>query len=313
VKSQLIVDANGIAVAEHFGLPTRHRLELPPLVSGPGGDGISLTPETPTEMPHVTIGIPTFNRCDMLEFALRSACDQDYPDLKIIVSDNASHDGTRKTVERFPGVTYVRQPKNIGSSANMQWLLDQADSELFLWLADDDRLSSSDHIGNLVRAMAPKINMVFPDVTIEYPASKTERLLTTHFKNCVTDKDYRLAWCRFGGGHPYYGLYRTSYLRALVPELKPNWAYFNEGLFLHRVFLNGGARFCADALLIYDGGNSSTKIPSRELLDSFLRYSFQTHLLYIKSALPTSERVNLLTEIGRSHYPYIKQLVRGTF
>jgi glycosyltransferase involved in cell wall biosynthesis len=264
-------------------------------------------------MPQVVIGIPTFNRCEMLGRALESACDQDYQDLKIVVSDNASDDETDKTVAQFPRVTYVRQPKNIGAIANLQWLLDQADSEFFMWLADDDRLSSPDHISNLVQAITPAINMVFPDVTVEYPDSKVERLMTTHFKHCTTDKDYRLAWCRFGGGHPYYGLYRTSYLRSLVHELKPNWVYFNDGLFLHRMFLNGGARFCANALLIYNGDNSATKIPSRKMLDSFLRYSYQTHLLYIKSALPPSERIALLTEIARSHYPYIKLLVRRSF
>lgn len=265
---------------------------------------------TAIRMPHVTIGIPTFNRCGLLERALQSASNQDYPELKIVVSDNASDDETEKILERFPRVIYVRQPKNVGGYANMQWLLDQAGSELFTWLADDDRLSSPDHISNLVKAMDPTIKMVFPDVTIEYSVSKAERLMTTHFKHCVSDEDYRLAWCRFGGGHPYYGLYRTSYLRSLVHDLKPNWAYFNEGLFLHRMFLNGGARFCADALLIYNGENTSTRIPSRKLLDSFLRYSYQTHLLYIKSGLPTSERITLLTEIVKIHYPYIKLLVR---
>lgn len=46
-------------------------------------------------LPLVTIGIPTYNRFDgYFPGALEAALTQDYPNIEIVVSDNASTDGT---------------------------------------------------------------------------------------------------------------------------------------------------------------------------------------------------------------------------
>jgi glycosyltransferase involved in cell wall biosynthesis len=94
----------------------------------------------------VAIGVPTYNRCASLERALRSALAQDYPDLVVIVSDNASTDATesvcRALVQENPRLRYCRQAKNIGGIANFRAVFDLADTELFMWLADDDWIDS---------------------------------------------------------------------------------------------------------------------------------------------------------------------------
>ena len=47
--------------------------------------------------PLVTIGIPTYNRANStLSLTINSACNQDYPNLEIIVSDNCSFDNTKE-------------------------------------------------------------------------------------------------------------------------------------------------------------------------------------------------------------------------
>lgn len=92
--------------------------------------------------PLVTIGIPTHNRVALLERAVRSALAQSGVELEVIVSDNASVDGTTELCSalalRDPRLRIIRQPTNIGGEANFQAVLDHATSPFFMWLADDD-------------------------------------------------------------------------------------------------------------------------------------------------------------------------------
>ena len=92
----------------------------------------------------VTVGIPTYNRPELLARALDLICRQSYKNLQIIVSDNASEDPKVAEVvqERMrgdPRVSYHRHIKNLGSVANFRSLIDKAVGEFFLWAADDDR------------------------------------------------------------------------------------------------------------------------------------------------------------------------------
>lgn len=93
--------------------------------------------------PLVSVGIPTFNRPESLRRSLSYICQQTYPKLEIIVSDNASPgDETRRVVEdcmaKDERVKYFRQSSNLGPVANFQFVLDTAMGEYFMWMSDDD-------------------------------------------------------------------------------------------------------------------------------------------------------------------------------
>ena len=272
-------------------------------------------------MQSVTLAIPTFNRPKLLDATLKSAVRQDYPNLKIVVSDNASEGvETRSTVEGYmrddPRISYSVQPENCGPGANFLWLLDHAATALFMWLSDDDELKHHDHITQLVHGFQRDSSavLVFPDIDIVKNAERTEHqlsILKRRFEKCKTDDDYLLAWCRFGGGHPFYGLYKTDHLRRhFLSHINTEWAYYGEGIFLHHMFMLGGVRFCDTATLVYNQVNSGTRIRSRSMLSSFLKYSLATHKLYWRSERSLHQRLNLLRIIGRSHYPYILFLMK---
>ncbi len=95
----------------------------------------------------VSIGIPTFNRVGTLRQTIESALAQDYGNLEILISDNASSDNTQALCEEFSKrdcrIEYVRQATNRGAFANFVDVLDRASGEYFMWLGDDDRLSRS--------------------------------------------------------------------------------------------------------------------------------------------------------------------------
>ena len=49
----------------------------------------------------VSIGIPTYNRERLIGRAIESALSQDYPNIEIVVSDNASTDATAEVCRRY--------------------------------------------------------------------------------------------------------------------------------------------------------------------------------------------------------------------
>lgn len=99
-----------------------------------------------TPGPLVSIGIPTYNRAALLPRSLRSALDQSHSHIEVIVSDNASSDGTEAACRGFVAadrrVRYIRQEQNVGPTRNFNAVLEAARGEYFMWLADDDWLDA---------------------------------------------------------------------------------------------------------------------------------------------------------------------------
>ncbi|HEV7903627.1 MAG TPA: glycosyltransferase family 2 protein [Pyrinomonadaceae bacterium] len=97
--------------------------------------------------PLVSVGLPTYNRASKLRRAVESVLAQDYPNFELIISDNASPDGTQAMCEelsrRDSRIRYVRQPVNLGLAKNFEFVLAQARGEFFVWLSDDDWFDSS--------------------------------------------------------------------------------------------------------------------------------------------------------------------------
>src|ERR1035438_9843576 len=93
-------------------------------------------------VPRVSIGLPVYNGENYLDPALNSILRQDYSDLELIISDNASTDATgnicREYAAKDPRIRYYRNETNIGASANFNCLVKLARGEYFKWAAHDD-------------------------------------------------------------------------------------------------------------------------------------------------------------------------------
>lgn len=90
--------------------------------------------------PRVSVIIPTRNRADLLPRAVRSALDQTFRDLEVIVVDDGSQDHTRKQVYSFgdPRVRYIRHAQASGASGARNTGLSAAKGEFCAFLDDDD-------------------------------------------------------------------------------------------------------------------------------------------------------------------------------
>ena len=70
---------------------------------------------TPPQQPRVAVIILTWNRVDDIVTCLESFAEVHYPNLEVVVVDNASADDTVATVrERFPWATLIVNDDNLG-------------------------------------------------------------------------------------------------------------------------------------------------------------------------------------------------------
>lgn len=91
-----------------------------------------------------TVVIPTRERCDTLQSSLDTVLSQNRDDLVVVVSDNASTDGTRDVVaaRRDPRIRYVNTGQRVSMASNWEFALRHVDDgeNYVFYLGDDDAL-----------------------------------------------------------------------------------------------------------------------------------------------------------------------------
>ena len=92
--------------------------------------------------PLVSIGMPVYNGEPFVRQAIDSVLAQTYQNLEIIISDNASTDGTIEICQQYAAkdqrIKYFRNPVNFGVYANFRRVMALATGEYFMWAAIDD-------------------------------------------------------------------------------------------------------------------------------------------------------------------------------
>ena len=95
-----------------------------------------------TTHPLITIGIPAYGRATFLRQAIQSCLNQDYPNLEILISDDASEFDPWPEIADLasPRWTYIRQKSNLGGPGNFNFLIKKAKGSIFILHQDDDML-----------------------------------------------------------------------------------------------------------------------------------------------------------------------------
>lgn len=121
--------------------------------------------------PLVSIGIPTYNRAAGLEKAVKSVLDQQYLNVEVTISDNASSDDTKAMVERLwraePRVRYYRQERGVPPGENFARARSGASGKYFMWLADDDWLGTG-FLSTCVEALEADPSLVLVSGSTRY-------------------------------------------------------------------------------------------------------------------------------------------------
>lgn len=94
------------------------------------------------ELPLVSIGMPVYNSEFTISKAIAAFQAQSFENFELIISDNASTDGTeaicQQAVARDSRLRYIRQTKNLGAPKNFAFVLEQARGRYYMWAAADD-------------------------------------------------------------------------------------------------------------------------------------------------------------------------------
>ena len=93
--------------------------------------------------PLVSIVIPTYNqRAEFLRASVKSALNQTYPDIEVVVSDNHSTNDVPQVLAEFsdPRLRIVHPPKHLGMVDHFVFAGDQARGEYMSFLSSDDLL-----------------------------------------------------------------------------------------------------------------------------------------------------------------------------
>ncbi len=103
-----------------------------------------------------SVVLPTLDRADTLESALRTCVSQEYPNYEIIVSDNASTDHTKAVIDSFqdPRIRYINPGSRLGMSEHWDFALSHVAEGFVTVLGDDDGLlpGAIEEISRLIEA-----------------------------------------------------------------------------------------------------------------------------------------------------------------
>jgi len=93
-----------------------------------------------TQNPTVSVIIPTYNRAELLERAIKSVLNQTYEELELLVVDDGSSDNTESLVARFcdQRIKYIKHADNIGAPATRNTGIKRSKGKYIAFLDSDD-------------------------------------------------------------------------------------------------------------------------------------------------------------------------------
>lgn len=172
--------------------------------------------------PRATVGIPVYNGETYLPAALESVRAQDEPDIEILISDNASTDGTeaicRAAAAEDPRIRYHRQEVNRGGAWNFNHLVELARAPYFTWAAADDirRPAFVRRCLEVFAAADPATVLVTPRTRIIDATGRITEDLHDADLACdePTPHQRMRHFLTAQAAHLFYGLHRTQVLRS---------------------------------------------------------------------------------------------------
>ncbi len=177
-----------------------------------------------TAQPRLSIGLPVYNGEEYLAESLEALLGQTYEDFELVISDNASTDGTEDICRRYakqdPRIRYIRLPRNIGAAPNHNHVFTECRGELFKWASHDD-LYARDLLKRCVEALDERPDVILAhsdqavidgDGKVTVPYAYTLATGSPHaperFRSLLFEP----------GGDDFYGVMRADVLRRVKPH-----------------------------------------------------------------------------------------------
>lgn len=238
-----------------------------------------LTASSPCSQALISVGIPTYNRADLLERRIVNVLAQSYDNLEIIVSDNASPDPTvqdvcQKWASTDSRVKVYAQSENIGPHNNFLFVLAKANGKFFAWAADDDEWDA-DYLREAI-SMIGSAQLAMPKAAVHYLLSGNKHHITLPQLSPVKSQ-FLNSKLYLNNAQPtlLYGLHKTNALRAIMPE---NAFDLSDVLTVYKATLDSG---------VVTGGSAEYRagIPGESYEVKSSGLASGTHLLSYRTAL----------------------------
>lgn len=194
-------------------------------------------PPPSSNPPVFSVGLAVRNGRKTVERCIESVLSQDWGDLELIVSDNASDDGTLETVERYARsdrrVRLLVNPVDVGAHENMNRVLAAARGTYFRWISADDWLEPS-CVSASVRALRRQTEAIGVTSGFTIHAAGRPARHEDYGGEFPTSQDparrfERMLWFFHAGDakyDPVYGVYRRDRLvrsHQLRPVERTDW------------------------------------------------------------------------------------------
>jgi len=211
--------------------------------------------------PRVSIGMPVYNGGKYIRQALDSLLAQDYENFELIISDNASTDGTREICREYAGrderISYYRNEENMGGVWNFHRVLELAQGKYFMWAAADDiwKPGFVSKMVNLLEATPSAVLAMCRTEKIDdsvLPLKLGPLYLTT---TGMTRGERLRYFAQHASGWLTYGLYRMDVARAAMSvfSIKLLALAAFDVLFLHKCIDKGDLVFYEEVLFLKRG------------------------------------------------------------
>jgi glycosyltransferase involved in cell wall biosynthesis len=121
--------------------------------------------------PLVTIGLPVYNNVTHVEQSIRSLLAQTYRDFELVISDNASTDGTAAICQSYaqadPRIRYYRNEANIGNPRNFNRVFSLTRTPYLKWSTADDYWAPEFlELAMEVMERDPTVALCYPQATL---------------------------------------------------------------------------------------------------------------------------------------------------
>lgn len=221
------------------------------------------------DSPLVSICIPTYNRAEKLERAVRSAQNSTYENIEIIISDNASSDHTETVCKRLAStdsrILYFRNESNIGAAKNFEYARSRANGKYFMWLGDDDRICNL-YVEKCIAALELDSSLAVASGAALFmrdgkPHGAGKKII---IKNSIAELRVLRYLLSVTDNSICYGIFRREHAidAKLGNFLAGDWAFVVDVLDSGKADVIEGARIFRDA-------DKSTSSSIRNLVESF--------------------------------------------
>ena len=259
----------------------------------------------------VSIGMPVYNEEMFLEESLKSLLAQDYENIEIIISDNASTDRTEQICKKYKSkndnISYHRFEKNCGVTRNFIKVLDLAKGRYFMWASGHD-MWSENLISECVKLLEKHTSAVIAFGCLKWVGrwGNTIERFSGWTDTRGMDPTARYFSVFWGNVHPILGLIRTESLKKTRTLSIPGSDLIQlTELVLLGDFVHATAAFClrrelrghetfTQRMKRYKGSNSGLASSTPEKLFPLIKLPIELVKSILRSKILLSEKFGII-------------------